>query len=208
MKKIFSNLIALSCALVLISGCDSKKETAEPATEAAAEKGAVEATDDSKAEEKAEGEGEAEEAEAGQWIEVPTYELKLRVPEDWVVKQDDQGVSASSPDDTTMLLLVGSKSEGLTSTMLNELRPDLKFKELEVEKVAPAIINGMAVSHGQGTAVLVKSDMDQEIQFLGYSIKRTGDQVATLFIFSQAEMYEAKKDEIQGIAQTLIETAN
>lgn len=204
MKKILSKLIVLSCALLLIAGCDSKEETIEAAAkgmEVTTQKSAAERPDDSKPQ-------ADEEAEAGQWVEVSTYELKLRVPEDWAVKYDDQGASASSSDGTTTLLLVGSKSEGLTTEILNRMRPDLKFKELEVEKIAPGIINGMAVSHGQGTAVLVKEDMDQEIQFLGYSIKRGGDKIATLFIFAEAEMYEAKKDEIQGIAQTLVETSN
>lgn len=204
MKRILSNLVVLSCSLLLFAGCDSKEQTPQSPAEESAEQSAENAAPQGEQEEAA----AEEEVEAGQWVEVPTYELKLRVPEDWEIKSDEEGASASSPDGTTTLLLAGSESEGLTTAILNQLRPDLKFKELEVEKIAPAIINGMAVSNGEGIAVLVKEDMDQEIQFLGYSIKRSGGKIATLFIFAEAEMYEAKKDEIRGIAQTLVETSN
>jgi len=201
MKRILSNLIVLSCSMLLFAGCDSKEAAPQTPAENSAEESAENAAPEGE-------EAAEEEVEAGQWVEVPTYELKLRVPEDWEIKSDEQGASASSPDGTTTLLLAGSESEGLTTAILNQLRPDLKFKELEVQKIAPAIINGMAVSNGEGIAVLVKEDMDQEIQFLGYSIKRSGGKIATLFIFAEAEMYEAKKDEIRGIAQTLVETSN
>ena len=44
--------------------------------------------------------------------------------------------------------------------------------------------------------------MDQEIQFIAYNVK-IGKKAVTVMIFSEAEMYEAKKEIIDGIAQTL-----
>lgn len=203
MRRIWSLLILLSCALLLNIGCDDKEQAAQPGEEA--EKTAAEEP----ADEPEESADEAEDELEGQWVESGTYNLKFRVPEDWEVVTDEEGVSATDSDGTTTVLLVGTQSQGLTTAMLNQMRPDLKFKDLEIEKTGPTIINGMSVFRGEGSAAIEdpEEEMDQEIQFLGYTIKRTGDQMATLFIFSQAEMYEAKKELIQGIAQTLVETS-
>ena len=208
MKKTWTLLTILCCALALSMGCDDKEKAADQAEQAAPEgtdqAGSAEQTAD-EGDEAAEQEGEEIE---GQWVESSTYNLKFRVPEDWNVVLDEQGASATDSDGTTTVLLVGTKSQGLTTAMLNEMRADLKFKDLEIEKTGPTIINGMSVFRGEGSAVAENPEMDQEIQFLGYTIKRSGDQMATLFIFSQAEMYEAKKELIQGIAQTLVEMSN
>lgn len=201
MKKLMIQCVVLSCALWMGAGCDSKKQDQPPAE---ASKTAP-AKPEAQAQEAAD---KVEDEVDGQWVESTTYALKFRVPEDWSVVTDEQGASATAPDGTTTVLLAGTKSQGLTTSMLNEIRADLKFRDLEIEKTGPAIINGMSVFRGQGSAVLEDPGMDQEIQFLGYTIKRRNDQLATLFIFSQAEMYEAQKEMIHGIAQTLVETSN
>lgn len=201
MKKRLIQCVILSCALWIGTGCDSRQENKEPAE--ASKTAPQQAEGEGK-----EAAGQEEDEVEGQWVESSTYGLKFRVPEDWSVVIDEQGASATAPDGTTTVLLAGTKSQGLTTAMLNEIRADLKFRDLEIEKTGPAIINGMSVFRGQGSAVLEDPGMDQEIQFLGYTIKRRNDQLATLFIFSQAEMYEAQKEMIQGIAQTMVETSN
>ncbi len=213
MKKVLTSLLVLSLVLLAGVGCESKKDGGEAAEgEASAEAEQAEEADKAKeAEEGAAEEGDeeaaAEEEQAGQWVESNTYGLKFRVPEDWKVVKDDQGVSATDAEGSTTVLLAGSKSQELAKSMLNDMRADLQFKDIKVEKTGPSTINGMPVFKGTGTGVLEKEDMDQEIQFLGYTIKREGDQTATLFIFSEAEMYEAKKDIIEGVANTLVETS-
>lgn len=209
MKKVLTLVLAL--ALFAGVGCESKKEGGdEQAKSEASEKVDKGSEAEEGAEEEAakeEGDEEAaEEEQAGQWAVAETYGLKFRVPEDWKVVTDEEGVSATDAEGSTTILLAGSKSDKLGKAMLNDMRADLHFKEIDVEKIGPDTINGMPVFKGTGTGVLEKEKMDQEIQFLGYTIKREGDQTATLFIFSEAEMYEAKKDIIHGIAQTLTET--
>lgn len=209
MKKALTSLLVMSLIALAAVGCESKQQTEEekPAAEETEEK--AEAADEAAEQEaaaKEEEEAAAEEEQAGQWVESETYGLKFRVPEDWKVVKDDQGVSATDPEGSTTVLLAGSKSQELAKSMLNDMRADLQFKEIEVEKTGPTTINGMPVFRGTGTGVLEKEDMDQEIQFLGYTVKRDNDQTATLFIFSEAEMYEAKKDLIEGLAKTLVET--
>jgi hypothetical protein len=210
MKKVLTSLLVLSLVLLAGVGCESKtdggEEKAETETAAKADE-AKEGEEAEKADEGAQEEEAAEEEQAGQWVESDTYGLKFRVPEDWKVVKDDEGVSATDPEGSTTVLLAGSKSQELAKSMLNDMRADLQFKDIKVEKTGPSTINGMPVFKGTGTGVLEKEDMDQEIQFLGYTIKREGDQTATLFIFSEAEMYEAKKDIIHGVANTLVETA-
>ncbi len=212
MRKVLTSLIIVSLALLAGAGCKPKKKAADhKANSATTQKAADKKADEKKADEKkadAKKADEAKQDEAGQWVESTTYGLKFRVPKDWKVVKDEQGVSATDPDGTTTVLLAGSKSQELAKSMLNDLRADLKFKDIKLEKTGPSTINGMPVFRGTGTGVLKKKDMDQEIQFLGYTIKRPNDQTATLFIFSEAEMYEAKKDEINGIAQTLVETSS
>lgn len=208
MKKALTILIALAIALAAGTGCKPKKKDGEEQ----AKSEATEKTEAKEADEKAEADKEAAKEEpadeAGQWVESSTYKLKFRVPDDWKVVKDEQGVSATDPDGAITVLLAGSKSQELAKSMLNDLRADLKFKDIKLEKTGPSTINGMPVFKGSGTGVLEKKDMDQEIQFLGYTIRREGDQTATLFIFAEAEMYEAKKDQIQGIANTLVETSS
>jgi hypothetical protein len=205
MKKVLMTLVVLSLALSAGFGCDAKNEGGEePAKNEAAEGEKAEAEE---VEEAAQQEEEEDEAQVGQWAESSTYDLKFRVPEDWKVVSDEQGVSATDPEGTTTVLLAGSKSQELAKSMLNDMRAELEFEDIKIEKSGPTTINGMPAFHGTGTGVINKEEGAQEIQFLGYSVKREGDQNATLFIFSEAEMYEAKKDIIEGIANTLVETS-
>ncbi len=203
MKKVLTSLLVISLVLLGAVGCEkAEDEPTEP--EATAEAEAEEEAQEEPAEEEP---AEEEAEEGGQWVEAEAYELKFRVPDDWKVVKDDEGVSATDPDGTTTVFLAGSESEQLARSMFNDLRSDLKFDEVEIEKTGPTTINGIPAFEGQGTAVLEKEEMDQEIQFLGYTIQQEGGGAATLFIFSEAEMYEAKKEQIHGIAQTLVETS-
>lgn len=207
MKKLLTCCLAL--ALLFGVGCENKKSSEKSDEKAKAEKTekadkeaekAAEEAEEEAAEEEA-AEEEAEEA-AGQWVDSELYGIKFRVPDEWKVSKTEEGVSATDADGTTTVLLAGSESTNLGEQMLNDLSADVNFKEVKLEKSGLDTFNGIPGMKGSGTAVMEKEDMDQEIQFLAYSFKLE-DKTATMMIFSQAEMYEAKRDMINGIADTV-----
>ena len=206
MKTVLTSLLIVSLVLLAGVGCDSKKTDAKKSEAEAADQKKEEKADSKKEQEKQAAQKQPEADQAGQWVESELYGLKFRVPEAWEVVTDEEGASATDPEGTTTVLLAGSESQQLVQSTLNDLRSDLNFKEVKLEKSGLTTINGIPAVKGSGTAVMTKDDMDQEIQFLGYQLK-LGDKTATMLIFSQAEMYEAKKEMIQGIAKTLVETS-
>lgn len=139
----------------------------------------------------------------GQWVTSNTYETKFRVPEDWKIDINDDGITATDADDTTTVVLVGSESEGMIQSAVNDVKKRVKIKDAKFEKSGQVVLNGLPAQNVTGTAVVTKEDgMDQEIQFIAYNVK-VGKKAVTIMIFSEAEMYEAKKEIIDGIAQTL-----
>lgn len=207
-------LRALSLAIILGTSslaCESKPaeeapvEASDqaPATEEAAEE-ATEATgesaeDDENAEE---GEETVEELAQGQWVQSDLYAVRFRVPGDWNVRRTAEAVSATAPDGTTTVLLAGSESDSTIQAAINDLKTEVEFKDINFDNSGLTTINGMPGTRGTGSAVLVEEDGDREIQFLGYAV-RVGTNNVTLMVFSDAAMYEAQKDVIDGIAQTL-----
>jgi hypothetical protein len=178
--------------------CSQKQAKTAPKTEAPP-KAVAEAKEKVAEEPKAEEEG-------GVWLTSPTYGVKFRVPDDWKSRSDENSVSANSPDGTTTVLLVGSESQNVIETALNDVQKKVQFKDVRINKTKMTVINGLAGYLGSGSAVLVKEDGDQEIQFSAYSLK-VGKNAVSLMIFSEAEMYEAQKEMIDGIAQTITKTS-
>jgi hypothetical protein len=205
MKKLLTCCLAL--ALLFGVGCESKDSSEKTDEKAKAEKTEdsdekAEKADDEEKEAAEKAKEETEEASGGQWVENELYGIKFRVPDEWQVSKTEEGVSATDADGTTTVLLAGSESTNLGEQMLNDLSADVNFKEVKLEKSGLDTFNGIPGMKGSGTAVMEKKDMDQEIQFLAYSFKLE-DKTATMMIFSQAEMYEAKRDMINGIADTV-----
>ncbi|TXD34107.1 hypothetical protein FRC96_14485 [Lujinxingia vulgaris] len=207
-------LRALSLAIILGTSslaCESKPaeeapvEASDqaPATEEAAEE-ATEATGESaEDDENAEvGEETVEELAQGQWVQSDLYAVRFRVPGDWNVRRTAEAVSATAPDGTTTVLLAGSESDSTIQAAINDLKTEVEFKDINFDNSGLTTINGMPGTRGTGSAVLVEEDGDREIQFLGYAV-RVGTNNVTLMVFSDAAMYEAQKDVIDGIAQTL-----
>ena len=100
------------------------------------------------------------------------------------------------------MLLVGTEGEGVLSTALESIKSEVQFKELKLEKDKQTIINGMPGHSAEGSAVLVKEDGDQGIQFLMAAVQ-AGEKGVALMVFAEAEMYEARKEEVEGIPKTL-----
>ncbi len=205
MKKLAVSAAVALLALALVAGCDKSNEAVEAAQQRVAELDkATEQANEEKAQAEAEEKEEAEDSDS-QWVKSSDYGVRFRVPADWSVTDAEGGVSATSPDGTTTAVLVGTESESMLESAINELKSKIELKDMKFEKGGLTTINGMPGTRGSGSAVLVEPDGDQEIQFIAY-VLRAGQHNITLMIFSQAEMYEAQKDIIDGIAQTLVKS--
>ena len=203
MKKLATTATAALIALALVAGCE-KSESKAPvgSIENAEQKVAKSEETIEKANEK---ENEEDEDSDSQWVKSPMYGVQFRVPADWNVVNAEGGVSATAPDGTTTAVLVGTESESMIESAINEMKSNIQLKDMKLEKGGLTTVNGMPGTRGTGSAVLVEEDGDQEIQFIAYAL-RVGKHNITLMIFSQAEMYEAQKDIIDGIAQTLVKS--
>lgn len=195
--------LGLIIALAASLGCEDKAEDPTEATAEATEtptnvKGEQAEADDSAAQE-----DEAEMEDGGAWVTSEGYGVKFRVPDDWKVKKNEEAVSATSPDDTITVILVGTESEGVFETAMGSVSQQLELSELKTERTKMTVVNGLAGFHGRGTAVLKNEEGGQEIQFLGYALKLEDSKGIAMMIFAEAEMYEARKEEIEGIAKTL-----
>lgn len=144
----------------------------------------------------------AAEEPAGQWVVSESYAVKFRVPDDWKVKKGESSLSATSPDDTITVLLVGTEGEGVLSAALDSIKKEVQFKDMKLEKDAQTVVNGMPGHTAAGSAVLVQEAGDQEIQFLMNAVQ-AGDKGVALMVFAEAEMYEARKEEVEGLLKTL-----
>ncbi len=227
-----TKLLAL-CLLAtsLMLGCEDKKKVdgQAPATETAAtndaKNGEAAEETEEKADDEAAAEDESEEANAqkadgeeykggkveaaeggGKWVVSSTYNVKFRVPEDWGVAIEEDGVSATDSDETTTVVLVGSESHNMIQSALQDVQKKVRFKDAKIDSTKQTVLNGFAGQNVRGTAVLTpegEEAIDQEIQFIAYNIRINKDTVVTMMLFSEAEMYEAKKETIEGLAKTL-----
>lgn len=209
MKNVLTRTL-LSALLVVglfAMGCDDKQADSNDSADTTASETttAGETTEDNDTTAEAETTEEGAEEEGGQWVDSQTYGVKFRVPDDWEVVKDAESVSATDADGTTTIVLLGSESEGAFEQAVKDMKEKVEIKEVKVGTSEPTVLNGLAGFKGDGTGVLVKDDMDQEIQFIAYSL-RTGEKAISLMIFSEAEMFEAKKELILGVANTLQKT--
>jgi hypothetical protein len=221
----------LAAALVALPACEKPADKKEdPAKEKKAASGETNGGETNAGETNAGG----EEADAtpekatvvpnpdgGQWVKSPTYGVEFLAPDEWEIKLEEDGISATDSDESTTVVLVGSKSQGMIQDALNNVKRKVEFKDAKLQDTKDDVINGLPAQTVRGTAVLVnevpvapedgsKPDpenpktekMDQEIQFIAYNVQ-VGKGGVTMMIFSQAEMYEAKRETIEGIAKTL-----
>ena len=194
----WKTLAALLVVAVLALGCE-KKETPKKTDDAEATKAEEPKVEEPKPVEDV----PAPPEEGTQWVESKAYGVKFKVPEDWKIKKNDDAVSVTSADDTITIVVVGSESTGVFESAMGSISQEVKFKEMKTEKSSVVVINGLAGFHGVGSAVLELESGDQGIQFLGYALKLAGDKGISLMVFAEAEMYEARKEEIEGIAKTI-----
>jgi hypothetical protein len=138
----------------------------------------------------------------GKTVSSDLYDVQFQVPEDWKILEEKEGITATAPDGTTTVLLIGSDSKGLIKATFEDIKKTITLKDPNFQDIKNTVVDGMPAQHARGSAVLEKKDMDQEIQFIAYAIQKGGKTV-TLMVFSEAEMYEAQKELIEGIARSL-----
>jgi predicted Zn-dependent protease len=197
MKSVKITAFIALIALGLMVGCDNK---AADAPQSSAPPAAADPAPTAAAQ------PEAEEEVSGQWVVSDTYGVKFRVPEDWQITRTEGAVSATAADGTTTVVLVGTESGEMIQSAINEMKSTIELKDVSFGKTGMTTINGLAGTRATGTAVLVQQGGDQEIQFLGVTLRVDKDTAVTMMIFSQAEMYEAQKDIIDGISQTIVKS--
>lgn len=212
MKTSHTLAVALLATLLLM-GCEEKKKTDIPVdtsnvaktadtTQVAQTAAPTETTAPAEAANKG---GTTEPAEGGGvWVKSAPYKIKFRVPEDWNVTIEEDGVSATDSDESTTVVVVGSDSHNMVQAAIQDVQKKVKIEDAKIESTTQTVLNGFAGQNVRGTAVLKKEDgIDQEIQFIAYNLRVDKDTVVTMMIFSEAEMYEAKKEIIEGLAKTL-----
>ena len=190
-----SRTLIVACLVALCFSCERKPAIPEAPPESATQSAQVGLDEP-------ETPPEPTEEEGGHWVTSEAYAVKFRVPDDWKINRGDASISATSPDDTITVLLVGTEGDGVLSTALESIKKEVQFKDLKLEKDAQTVVNGMPGHTAAGSAVLVQESGDQEIQFLLNAVQ-ADDKGVALMVFAEAEMYEARKEEVEGITKTL-----
>ena len=189
--------VSLAATSLLFTACE-KKEEAPPTTETAQQEAPKTETAA-----QAQTAGQTAEQEDGQWAVSEKYKVKFRVPSDWKIKSTAEAISATAPDDTITIILVGTESEGVFEAAMGSISSQVQIKDIKTESSQMAVINGFGGFHGKGSGVLVTPNGDQEIQFLGYALRLDAESAVALMVFAEAEMYEARKEEIEAMARTI-----
>ncbi len=192
--------ILVACLLVSSVACESKK--IEKPLEKKVEK--IEKKVEKVVEKKVQAESKPVEKEdtLGQWVAMDNYGVRFRVPAEWKVQKSDVSATANSADGSITVILIGTDSENMIQNALEKFKKEVNFEEIKTKSSGATSINGMPGYSATGSAVHVVGDTKNEIQYLMNAVK-VGGKAAALLIFADATMYEAKKEEIDGLAKTL-----
>lgn len=206
MKTLLRMLLIALMTTALLTGCEedtSEEETTEE-TEESSEEDEEANVDGEVVEDEQDESAELDDVdlEGQKWLESESYGIKIAVPEAWTIGEGEEVVSATDEHESTTVLLGGSRSDATVVAAIQDLKSELSFKDIDVETGDVTQLGGIPAHYGEGTAVMVEDDMDTEIQFIGYVLRLDGDNV-TIMIFSEATMFEAKRDVIEGLAQTV-----
>lgn len=174
-----------------LAACESKPPTPNEPPPAV--------TQGAQPEEEAPAEAEDEE---GVWVGDDTYGVKFRVPDDWKVVTGEKSISVTSPEESITILMLGTDGGGVLTAAINSIKEEVSFKDVKLENDKAVVINGLPGQSAAGTAVQVMEEGDQEIQFLMNAVK-VGEKGVALMAFAEAEMYEARLEEVDGIMKTL-----
>ena len=103
------------------------------------------------------------------------------------------------------MIVAGSKSQDLAEAVLDDLKKNLNFKDVKIQKQGTTTINGLIGLRGEGDAVLVHEDegnREENIHFVGFSSK-VDEKAITVFLFTSKETYEKEMALVEGVLGTL-----
>jgi hypothetical protein len=226
MKRLFSCLV-LSLVVSLATACDDKSaKTPETGSDKAATKtdegGAdkkaeadKKADDKGAADKKADGEKAAdkgtpaedkplskEDGEGGQIIESELYNVKFTVPKAWKVSKGPTGITVTSEDGGIQMLVAGSKSQDVLEAVLRDLKDNVTFKDVNIEKQGTTAINGLIGLRGEGAAKLVEGEKESAIKFVAF-LSKVDQKSVTALVFTSPERYTKDLELIEGVLGTL-----
>lgn len=139
----------------------------------------------------------------GQVVTSELYGVQFTIPQDWKIEKSPTGISVSSPDNSVLMVIAGSKSQDLAEAALNDLKANLKFKDVSLDKQGTTVLNGLVGLRGEGDATMLEEGgKDQQIHFVGFATK-VGEKAITFLIFTSKERYEKDATLIEGILNTL-----
>lgn len=139
----------------------------------------------------------------GQVVKSELYNVKFTVPKDWKVDKSPTGVSTSSPDSKILMILAGSESQDLAEAALNDLKKNLTFKDVKIDKQGTTTLNGLIGLRGEGSATLINEDKTEEpIHFVAFSSK-VDDKAITVLLFAAKAQYDSQMDLVEGILNTM-----
>lgn len=209
MKQVIAVVVSIFLVATVAIGCDD--EPADQTDEAAVDQQADEqlgddgqVVDDESDDGEVVDDGSPEALEGAQWMVAEMYNVQVQLPEGWEISETDDIVSANDPHGSTTVIIGGADAEHTLQEAIENLKDELQFTDVEIDTGEPTTLGGFPAHQGSGSAVLIREDdIDEEIQFLGYALNTGDDEQVLLTIFSEATMYEAKRDIINGIAQTV-----
>ncbi len=220
MKKYSAVIIAIFWIAFVATGCEETKKTPEPATKTPATKNVEKKDGKTPA---AKGDAKKPDAKAGSApaakknepakvaeadgkgglvVKSELYKLKFTVPDKWKVDKSPTGISVSSPDGEILMIVAGSKSQDLVEAALNDLKANLKFKDVNIAKQGTTVLNGLVGLRGEGDATLIENEKEQPIHFVAFSSK-VNEKAVTVLLFSSKERYTKDQDTIEGILNTV-----
>ncbi len=189
-------------------GGDKKAEGGDkkaPAAEKKAEGGDKKAEGGEK---KAEGDkgGEQPLAKAdgkgGLVVQSELYKIKFTVPEGWKVNKGPTGITTVSPDDKLVVLIAGSKSQDVLEASLRDLKANVSFKDVKVEKQGATVVNGLAGIRGEGDVTIIDGDKELPVHFLAF-LAKVDDKSVTALIYADKATYDGNVEKIEGILDTI-----
>ena len=183
------------------------EKAAEKPAEKGGDEGAAKGGDEGA--EKGDGEAPAEEKDGGLEVKSELYKIKFVVPEGWKVNKGPTGISVVAPDNGLAMLVAGSKSQDVLEAALRDLKSNVSFKDVKIEKQGATVINGLAGIRGEGDVTLIQKEGEGEeakekespVHFLAF-LAKVDDNSLTTVIYAEKSAYDSNVAVVEAILET------
>ena len=117
------------------------------------------------------------------------------VPEGWKVSKGPTGITANSPDNGIQFLVAGSKSQDVLEAALRDLKANVTFKDVKIEKQGATVINGLGrIGYMKGGKDALFKDEDMADDFVREARKFiTANKDRPFFLFFSANDIHAPR---------------